>query len=166
MNATVSDEIVHITGLSHDGRGVARSDGKVLFVRGALPDESVRLGARRRHRRHDEAALAEIVVPAPERVEPGCPHFGVCGGCSLQHLSPAAQLATKQEMLLETLTRLGKVRPEELWPPIPGPAYGYRRRARLGVRYVRKKERVLVGFRESNGRYVTDAQVCPVLTAP
>lgn len=157
---------VQVTGLSHDGRGVARSDGKVLFVPGALPGESVRLGARRRHRRHDEAALAEIVVPAPERVEPACPHFGVCGGCSLQHLSAAAQLAAKQDRLLETLARLGKVRPQELWPPIPGPAYGYRRRARFGVRYVRKKGRVLVGFREANGRYVTDARVCPVMTAP
>ncbi len=166
MNVAVMDDTVCITGLSHDGRGVARSDGKVLFVPGALPGETVRLGARRRHRRHDEAALAEIVVPSTERVEPACPHFGVCGGCSLQHLTPAAQLAVKQDMLLETLARLGRVHPEELWPPIPGPAYGYRRRARFGVRYVRKKERVLVGFRESNGRYVTDARVCPVMTTP
>lgn len=166
MNAIAAEEIVRITGLSHDGRGVARSGGKVLFVPGALPGETVRLGARHRRRRHDEAALAEILVPASERVAPVCPHFGVCGGCSLQHLAPAAQLAAKQDGLLETLARLGGVRPEALWPPIGGPAYGYRRRARFGVRNVRKKGRVLVGFHETNGRYVTDAKVCPVMAAP
>lgn len=156
-------ELVEVSGLTHDGRGVTRSDGKAVFVRGALPGEKVRLGRRWRHRRHDEAELAQIVTPSNDRVEPPCPHFGVCGGCSLQHMAPEAQLAAKERRLVETLGRLGHVRPEEIWPALKGPAYDYRRRARFGVRFVEKKGRLLVGFRETNGRYITDARECPAM---
>lgn len=163
MSTTEATDTVQITGLSHDGRGVGRSDGKALFVAGALPGETVRVGRRRCHRRHDEAELAAILEPAAERAAPECPHFGVCGGCSLQHMAAGAQLAAKERRLLETLERIGHVRPEELWPALTGPAYGYRRRARFGVRCVGKSGRVLVGFREANTRRITDARHCPAM---
>lgn len=157
---------VEIERLSHDGRGVARADGKTVFVAGALPGERVRLGPRHRHRHFDEAELQEIVEPSALRVAPRCDHFGVCGGCDLQHLAPPRQLALKQELLLENLRRLGGLVPDAVLPAIPGPAYGYRRRARFGVRYVPAKGRALVGFRELNGRRITDACSCPALVAP
>ncbi|HEX5314038.1 MAG TPA: 23S rRNA (uracil(1939)-C(5))-methyltransferase RlmD [Gammaproteobacteria bacterium] len=159
-------ETVRIEGLSHEGRGVAHRDGKAVFVAGALPGETVRLGHERHHRRYDEADAAEVLAPAAERVAPCCPHFGVCGGCALQHLSPAAQIAAKQDSLLANLKRLAGLEPRTLWPPLTGPAYTYRRRARLGLRYVQKKARVVVGFHEANGRYVTDSRVCPILVPP
>jgi 23S rRNA (uracil1939-C5)-methyltransferase len=165
VGADVVDDVVEVNDLTHDGRGVARSANKAVFVRGALPGETVRLGRRWRHRRYDEAELAEILTPSKDRVEPRCPHFGVCGGCSLQHMAPEAQLAAKERRLIETLERLGQVRPETIWPALTGPAYGYRRRARFGVRFVEKKGRLLVGFRETNGRYITDARECPAMEA-
>ncbi|MDN5863598.1 MAG: 23S rRNA (uracil(1939)-C(5))-methyltransferase RlmD [Gammaproteobacteria bacterium] len=165
MNANAASGGVRITGLTHDGRGVARGPGKALFVPGALPGETVSLGRRYRHRRYDEAELAQILTPAPERVAPECPHFGVCGGCRLQHMAPQAQREAKERQLAETLERIGRVRPGEWWPTLEGPDYGYRRCARFGVRFVEKKGRLLVGFRETNGRYVTDARVCPAMVA-
>lgn len=157
---------VAIERLSHDGRGIAHRAGKTVFVSGALPGETVRLARVRTRRRFDEAAAAEILECAPERTAPPCPHFGTCGGCSLQHMSAAAQLAAKQDSLLANLERVGGLRPEAVWAPIPGPAYGYRRRARLAVRDVPAKGRVLVGFHEAGGRFVTDAEVCPILVPP
>ena len=165
MGADLAGEIVEVSSLTHDGRGVARNDGKAVFIRGALPGETVRIGRRRRHRRHDEAQLTEIVTPSNDRVEPPCPHFGVCGGCRLQHMAPEAQLAAKEQRLVETLERIEHVQPATIWPALTGSAYGYRRRARFGVRFVEKKGRLLVGFRETNGRYITDARECPAMVS-
>ncbi|MCG3201119.1 MAG: 23S rRNA (uracil(1939)-C(5))-methyltransferase RlmD [Gammaproteobacteria bacterium] len=152
-----------IESLSHEGRGVARHDGKTVFVDNALPGELVSARIVRRHGRYDEAIAEHILRPSPERAIPGCEHFGVCGGCSLQHMTPAAQLEHKQRMLLEQLQHLGRVAPSKVLPPVTGPAWGYRRRARLGLRLVPKKGGVLVGFREKSGRYIADIRRCPVL---
>lgn len=166
MSTAAAAAPVRIERLSHDGRGVARSAGKTVFVAGALPGETVRVRGLRRRRRYDEALVAEILAPAPERVAPECPHFGECGGCVLQHYSPPAQLAAKQESLLANLERLARLRPQRLFAPIAGPAYRYRRRARLAVRDVPAKGRVLVGFHEIGGRFVADTRVCPILATP
>ena len=162
----IVDTPVEIVDLAHDGRGVGRLDGKAVFVAGALPGERVRLGRRRRRGGIEEAELAEVLEPAPDRVQPPCAHFGLCGGCALQHLAPAAQLAAKDRELQAQLERLGRVTPEERLAPLAGPAWEYRRRARLGVKYVAKKERVLVGFRERESPYVTDVRRCHVLVPP
>ena len=155
-----------IVDLSHDGRGVARIDGKAVFVAGALPTERVRLRVLKRRRQLDEGALVEVLAASPARVVPRCAHFGICGGCSLQHLSGAAQLAAKQRELLENLQRIGNVHPERVLPPLRGPEWAYRRRARLGVKYVHKKGRVLAGFREREKPYLADIRRCEILTEP
>ncbi|MCP5149500.1 MAG: 23S rRNA (uracil(1939)-C(5))-methyltransferase RlmD [Ectothiorhodospiraceae bacterium] len=152
-----------IEDIGERGRGVARVDGKVVFVDGGLPGERVRLSMRKRRRRFDEAVVLEVLEPSPDRVEPRCPHFGRCGGCSLQHLAPAAQLALKQRRLLEALTRIGGVEPETVGEPIAGAVWGYRRRARLGVKHVPGKGGVLVGFRERNSAFVAEIDACEVL---
>ncbi len=145
-----------IVDLAHDGRGIARLNGKAVFVAGALPGERVRLRVFKRRRQLDEAGLVEVLSASPDRVVPACAHFGVCGGCSLQHLSAQAQLAAKERQLLENLQRIGRVRPERVLPPLRGPEWAYRRRARLGVKYVHKKGRVLAGFREREKPYIAD----------
>ncbi|MDR3386436.1 MAG: 23S rRNA (uracil(1939)-C(5))-methyltransferase RlmD [Rudaea sp.] len=152
-----------ITDLSHDGRGVAHVNGKAIFVAGALAGERVRLRFTGKHRHYDEAAVEEILRPSPDRVTPRCAHFGVCGGCALQHLDAGAQISAKQRVLLENLERIGKVTPANVLAPLTDSPWGYRRKARLSVKFVEKKGRVLVGFRESNGRYVADIQRCEVL---
>lgn len=157
------EEPVRIESLSQDGRGVARFDGKVMFVRGALAGERVALERVRKRRSYDEAVAGEILEPAPTRTVPLCAHFSVCGGCTLQHLDPAVQLESKEHALLDVLERIGGVSPARLFSRIYGPHYGYRRKARLGAKYVARKGRVLVGFHEAGGRYVTDASECPVL---
>lgn len=159
-------ERVRIIDLTHDGRGVAQTSGKTVFVDGALPGEWVEMVRVRRRRRHDEARLADLLEPSAERSQPICPHFGICGGCSLQHLQPAAQLRAKEKILLDELARVGDVVPERVFAPLDGPVAGYRRRARLGVRFVEKKGRVLVGFRERFKSFVADLEVCPVLAPP
>jgi 23S rRNA (uracil1939-C5)-methyltransferase len=152
-----------IDDLSHDGRGVAADGEKRVFVHGALPRErvSARITGRRRH--FDEGEVLEVLDRSPDRVEPRCPYFGICGGCSLQHLDAQRQIEYKQNTLVQNLARIGKVEAAELWPPLTGPRWGYRRKARLSVRHVRKKGRVLVGFRERYGRFVADMQTCHVL---
>jgi 23S rRNA (uracil1939-C5)-methyltransferase len=149
--------------LSHDGRGVTRIAGKAVFVAGALPGERVRLRFTGKHRHYDEAVVEEVLQPSPDRVEPRCAHFGICNGCALQHLSAPAQIAAKQHVLLENFERIGKVRPQVILPALTDAPWGYRRKARLGVKFVDKKGRVLVGFRETNGRYIADIQRCEVL---
>ncbi len=151
--------------LTHTGEGVVRS-GKTVFVAGALPGETVKFRRTRTHRQYDEAELVEILTPAPERVAPRCPHFGVCGGCALQHLAPEAQVEARQTELRDNLERLGRVTPREWLPPLRGPVWGYRRRARLGVKFVAKKGRVLVGFRERLAPFIADVKHCDVLAAP
>ncbi|WP_347260232.1 23S rRNA (uracil(1939)-C(5))-methyltransferase RlmD [Rudaea sp.] len=152
-----------ITDLSHDGRGVAHIAGKAVFVAGALAGERVRLRDLRRHRHYDEAAVEEVLRASPDRVAPRCKHFGVCGGCVLQHLDPAAQIAAKQRVLLENFERIGKVQPSAILPALSDSPWGYRRKARLSAKFVEKKRRMLVGFRETNGRYVADIERCEVL---
>ncbi len=153
-----------IAELGQDGRGVGRrADGKSVLVTGALPGERVRARVERRHRTYDEAVVEEVLRAAPERVAPRCPWFGTCGGCSLQHLAPEAQVRVKQGWLLDCLARIAHAEPARLLDPVTGPAWGYRRRARLAVRDVPRKGRVLVGFRERGGRHVTDMRACEVL---
>ena len=152
-----------IEDLSHDGRGVSSHEEKKVFLHGALPGERVMGRLTDRKRRYDEGETIEVLEAAPGRIEPRCPHFGQCGGCSLQHLDPAEQIAAKHRTLEQNLGRIGKVTPKEYWAPLTGPLWGYRRKARLSVRYVHKKERVLVGFRERYGRFVADMQECHVL---
>jgi 23S rRNA (uracil1939-C5)-methyltransferase len=163
---TSAPEEAAIVDLSHEGHGVARLDGKAVFVADALPGERVLLRRVRRHRKFDEAVLESVLDSSPDRVEAPCPHYGTCGGCALQHLAPAAQLAFKQAQLLEHLARLGAVEPARVLPPLTGPVWNYRRRARLGVKYVSQKGRVLVGFRERAARYVADLHECRILVAP
>jgi 23S rRNA (uracil1939-C5)-methyltransferase len=155
-----------IVDLAHDGRGIARVGGKAVFVDGALPGERVRYRVIKRRRQLDEAGLVEVLIASPDRVVPACAHFGVCGGCSLQHLSAAAQVKAKERQLLDNLERIGRVRPERVLAPLLGPEWAYRRRARLGVKYVHKKGRVLAGFREREKPYIADVQRCEVLPAP
>jgi 23S rRNA (uracil1939-C5)-methyltransferase len=152
-----------VVDLAQDGRGIARAGGKAVFVDGALPGERIRLRVYKRRPTFDEAVLVEVLSASPDRVEPRCAHFGVCGGCALQHLSPAAQLAAKQRQLLDNLERIGRVKPDEVLEPIRGPAFGYRRRARLGVKYVHKKGRVLAGFREREKPYIAELRHCDTL---
>lgn len=152
-----------ITDLTHDGRGVAHISGKAVFVAGALAGERVRLRDVRKHRHYDEAAVEEVLRVSPDRVAPRCKHFGVCGGCALQHLDPAAQIAAKQRLLLENFERIGKVQPSAILPALTDSPWGYRRKARLSAKFVEKKGRMLVGFRETNGRYVADIERCEVL---
>ena len=152
-----------IENLTHAGKGVARRNGKTVFVEGALPGEEVRCVYTTRRSRRDEARVVEVLHAAPERVVPRCPHYDICGGCALQHLQPAGQLAAKQRWLLDSLTHIARVEPAHVLEPMTGPLWGYRRRARLGVKYVAKKGRVLVGFRERRSPYVADLQRCEVL---
>ena len=152
-----------VVDLAQDGRGIARAGGKVTFIRGALPGERVRYRLYRHGKQADEGLLEAVEQPSPERVEPRCQHFGVCGGCSVQHLSAAGQVAFKQKQLLDALERIGKVRPDAVAPAITGPAWGYRRRARLSVKHVAKKGGVLVGFREADSPYVAQLESCVVL---
>ena len=154
---------VRVDALAHDGRGIARLDGKAVLIHGALPGEDVRFQRTARHAGYDEGAVVEVSNPAPDRVEPRCPHFGICGGCSLQYLEGGKQIAVKQAWLLDNLSRIGKVRSERILEPLLGPLWGYRRRARLGVKDVPKKGRVLVGFRERASTYLADLRRCEIL---
>jgi 23S rRNA (uracil1939-C5)-methyltransferase len=154
---------VSIDDLSHDGRGVARIEGKTVFVADALPGERVRARLIRKHRHFDEARAEEILEASPDRVAPRCPHFGVCGGCVLQHLAPAAQIAAKQNVLAQNFTRIGHVEPVRWLAPLTADVWGYRRRARLSVKHVPKKGKTLVGFRERDPRFVADLAHCDVL---
>lgn len=159
------EEVGTVAALTHEGEGVVRS-GKAVFVAGALPGETIRFRRTGRHRQHDDGHLIEVMQAAPQRVTPRCAHFGVCGGCALQHLSPEAQLAAKQAELLESLERVARAMPDTWLPPMQGPQWGYRRRARLGAKYVTKKARALVGFRERLAPYVAALDRCEVLAPP
>lgn len=154
---------VVIEDLTHDGLGVADIEGRRAFVAGALPGETVRVGRKRRKRRYYEAELLEIVEPSADRVEPGCEFFGRCGGCALQHLAYPAQVEFKRKVVADAFATIAKLCPERWLEPITGPQWGYRRRARLGAKFVHGKERVLVGFRERAAPYITDMDSCPVL---
>ena len=154
---------VLITALDQQGRGIARVDGKAVFVEGALPGERAAIEVYRRKPSYELARATAIERESPSRVAPLCPHFGTCGGCSLQHLDARAQVAAKQRVLEDALWHIGRLRAGELLAPIHGPSWGYRQRARLSVRDVPKKGGVLVGFHERKSSFVTDMRVCPVL---
>ena len=156
-------ETAEIVDTTLDGRGIARGECKTAFVMGALTGETVRFRRRRKRRNYDEAELLDVLEPSRDRVEPRCPVAGICGGCSLQHLSAGAQLRLKQATLVDNLDQLGGVRAGRILEPVTGPVWGYRRKARLAVKDVPKKGRVLVGFREQGKPYVTDTQSCATL---
>jgi 23S rRNA (uracil1939-C5)-methyltransferase len=153
-----------ITGLSHDGRGIATmEDGKTTFVSGALPGEKITFKLTKKHSRYNEGEVVDILEASTERVTADCAHFGVCGGCSMQHMAMPAQVHFKQKILLEQLKHFGHVVPESLLPPIMANDWGYRRKARLGARYVRKKEKMLIGFREKSTGILADLETCLIL---
>ena len=154
-----------ILDLSHDGRGVARREGgahegKTVFVSGALQGETVMVQQTARSRSFDEAKTLEVLEASPDRVTPRCPHFGVCGGCVLQHLAEDKQIHAKQRVLMENLERIGHVTPGEVLPPLVDASWGYRRKGRFSVRRVEKKDKTLVGFREQDPRFVADIGEC------
>ncbi|MCB2020511.1 MAG: TRAM domain-containing protein, partial [Burkholderiaceae bacterium] len=155
--------VLVVESLDHEGKGVAHCEGKVVFVEGALPGEVVAARVHRRKAAYDTAVTEEVLTASSQRVSPGCPHFGVCGGCSMQHLAPGAQLASKQRVLEDCLRRIGGTFPEVILPAIAGPTWQYRHRARLSVRNVVKKGGVLVGFHERRSSYVAEMKECPVL---
>ena len=155
--------VVSIESLDHEGKGVAHREGKVVFVEGALPGEQAEVHTVRSRQSHEFAVADRLLHVSSQRVTPRCRHFGVCGGCSMQHLEPAAQVAAKQRVLEDCLTRIGGVAPGTMLSAIQGPAWEYRFRARLSVRHVVKKGGVLVGFHEKRSSYVADMHECHVL---
>jgi 23S rRNA (uracil1939-C5)-methyltransferase len=154
-----------VAAITHEGEGIVRG-GKTAFVAGALPGERIRFRRTKRHKQHDDARLIEVLESAASRAQPRCAHFGVCGGCALQHLAPEAQLAAKEQELRDNFERVAHVMPDEWLPPLRGPVWNYRRRARLGAKYVTKKGRVVVGFRERLSPYVAALDRCEVLASP
>jgi len=155
---------VTIESLDHEGRGIAHVEGKVIFIEGALPGEKVTYSVFKKKRSYEMATLGEVVHSSFMRVKPKCPHFGVCGGCSLQHLEESGQMAVKQRVLEDDLWHIGKVKAREILPAIHGEAWGYRQRARISVRNMSiKKGKVLVGFHEKRSSFVVDMQRCEVL---
>ena len=155
--------MVKIESLDQDGRGVARAGGRVIFIEGALPGEVVTYTSFRRKPKFEVASVETVLHASSQRITPRCPHFGVCGGCSLQHLDPLGQVAVKQRKLEDDLWHIGRVRIETVLPAIYGPFWGYRYRARLAVRDVPKKGGVLVGFHEKRSSYVADMRSCEVI---
>jgi 23S rRNA (uracil1939-C5)-methyltransferase len=171
------DSWLKVAALDIEGQGIARrpaadgtGSGKVVFIEGALPGEVVECTVVRRKNQWESAIVSDIHRTSSQRVAPRCPHFGLhpgaCGGCKMQHLAPAAQVAVKQRVLEDNLWRLAKVKPELILRPIEGPAWGYRWRARLAVRRVAKKAQVLIGFHERKSWYVADMRTCPILPPP
>jgi 23S rRNA (uracil1939-C5)-methyltransferase len=156
-------EPLEIESVDHEARGVARHGGKVIFVDGALPGEAVIAAPYRRREKYENAQISQIVRPAASRIAPRCAHFGVCGGCSMQHADLRTQVAIKQRVLEDNLRHIGRVNPELMLRPVHGPAWEYRYRARLSVRNVIKKGGVLVGFHERRSSYVADMRDCHVL---
>lgn len=152
-----------VESISHEGRGIARLDGKTIFIDGALPGEEVMFAYTSRRAKFDEGCVTEVIKASPERVEPVCPHFLLCGGCSIQHISPEAQRAHKESVLIDQFKHLAGLEIPETIPPLTSKSTGYRRKARLGVRFVIKKDKLLVGFREKSSGYLTDMSVCMVL---
>jgi 23S rRNA (uracil1939-C5)-methyltransferase len=152
-----------ITGLSHEGRGITHIEGKTTFVFNALPGETVMLELKKTRGSFNEAVATEILEPSTERINPSCEHFGTCGGCALQHAPQDLQIKIKQQALQELLQQQAKTQPEQWLPAITDSSTGYRRKARLSVKHVPGKEKVLVGFRERNGRFVANINQCEVL---
>ena len=157
-------EWLKVESLDLEAQGVAHNlEGKVVFIEDALPGEEVQVQVKRRKNNWEQATMIALRRESSQRVTPRCPHFGTCGGCKMQHFHIGAQVATKQRALEDALWHLGKVRAEQMLRPIEGPAWGYRYRARLSVRYVAKKGKVLVGFHERKSSFVADMDSCEVL---
>ena len=156
--------VVEIESLDYEGHGIARLDGKATFVDGALAGERVEISVYRKHAKYNSANTQAILRASAQRTTPRCRYFGVCGGCSMQHLEASAQVAAKQRVLEENLARIGKVKPELVLPALHGPAWAYRHRARISARLVDKKGGVLVGFHEKRSRYIVDMASCEILT--
>jgi 23S rRNA (uracil1939-C5)-methyltransferase len=158
-------ETAQVESLSHEGRGIAHVGGKATFIDDALPGEQVEFRATKRHRNFDEARLERVLVASSDRVEPPCPHFGVCGGCVLQHLATDRQIEFKEQQLFDSLERIGRVSARERLPALQADTVHYRRRARFAARWVPKKNKTVVGFRERSTTYITDLRTCKVVTA-
>jgi 23S rRNA (uracil1939-C5)-methyltransferase len=156
--------IVDIISLDHEGHGIARIDGKVTFVDGALAGERAEITVYRQHAKYNSANAVAILKSSAQRTEPRCKYFGRCGGCSMQHLEASAQVAAKQRVLEDNLARIGKVKPDVMLSALYGPSWAYRTRARLSARWVDKKGGGLVGFREKRSSYIADMASCEVLT--
>lgn len=151
-----------IEGLSHEGRGICHHEGKIVFVFSALPGERVKVRINKITTKYAEASVVEVLQASPHRIQPHCAHFTVCGGCSMQHVSADYQVELKQQSVLQMMQH-ANIPIEQVIPPLRAAVWGYRRKARLGVKFVRKKQRLLVGFRERNQPYLADIQSCPVL---
>ncbi|MCH9743818.1 MAG: 23S rRNA (uracil(1939)-C(5))-methyltransferase RlmD [Gammaproteobacteria bacterium] len=154
---------LQISGLSHEGRGIAKEDGKITFVFGALTDETVNVLYTHSRGKFNEANTTEVISPASNRVTPACEYFGICGGCSLQHLKHEDQISHKQSTLQELLKHQANAEPQQWLDPITDKSLGYRRKARLSVRHVAGKQKVLVGFRERYSRFVANIDHCAIL---
>jgi len=165
MRAEPIARFAQVESLDQEGRGIAHVEGKAIFITGALPGESVEYVPYQRKPNYELADTTRILHASPSRVIPRCPHFGVCGGCSLQHMDLRAQVAAKQRILEDNLARIGKVRAQIMLSPILGPDWRYRYRARLSARYVEKKSRQLLGFHERRSSFVADMGSCEVLPA-
>lgn len=152
-----------IESLDYEARGIARLDGKAVFVDGALPGETVEYASFRKKPKYELANLVRVIKPSTARVAPKCQYFGICGGCAMQHMDVSAQVASKQRVLEDSLWHIGRVRPEQILSPIHGTPWGYRHRARLGVRFVEATGEVLIGFHERRSSYIADIQTCDVL---
>ncbi len=159
------EEAVQVTieSLAHDGRGVTHVDGKAVFIDEALPGEQLEFIYTDMRKDFAEGKVETLLTRAPERTEAECPHYGRCGGCSFQHVINAEQIKMKQCLLVEQFQRIGKVSIDEFWDPLTGPYWGYRRKARMGVKYVAKKGRVLVGFRERRNPFLAEIESCKVM---
>jgi 23S rRNA (uracil1939-C5)-methyltransferase len=162
-HSSANQTIYTIESVDHEARGVSHHEGKVVFLDGALVGEKVRARIYKRRPSYDQGEATAILRKGSGRVTAGCPHFGVCGGCNMQHADPTAQVAYKQRILEDNLKRIGRVNPEIMLPAIQGPTWGYRHRARLSVRLVEKKGGVLVGFHERNSSFVADISSCKIL---
>lgn len=164
MRVVEISDAVTVEDLSHDGRGIARVDGKIVFIEGALPTEKIRFEYVKKRKDYDEGRVSEIQEPSAMRVTPDCQHFGTCGGCALQHLSPQGQLDYKERHWLNLMKKMGGGAPESTLPALQTDIWHYRRKARLGVKYVAKKDKVLLGFREKrNPQYLMDMEDCQIL---
>ena len=152
-----------IESLDHDARGVTRQEGKTIFVEGALPGETVEYQSFRTKPTYEVAQVSRVIKASVSRVQPRCPHFDLCGGCSMQHLDPTAQVAVKQRVLEDNLWHIGRIKPEQYYSPIFGQPWGYRHRARLSVRMVQRKNGVLVGFHEKKSSFIADLGSCAIL---
>ncbi len=152
-----------VESIDQQGRGVAHVEGKAIFIDGALPGEKVTYQSHRIKETFEVANVVDVEVPSAQRVTPHCVHYGKCGGCKLQHFDADAQVLAKQQLLEADFTHIGKVTPTEMMPPLNGPSWGYRHKARMSAKYVHKKERALVGFNEKGTRFVADMDSCEVL---